>query len=621
MKKTTIASLIGLAFSTQISAQTGSIYANDIVVTATRLVENRDNVIGDISVITSQDIQRAGQSSLTELLQSQPGVEIETNGGAGSLSNVRLRGTNAQSVVVLIDGMRISSAANSLTNFGQVQLNQIDRIEILKGAASSLYGSDAIGGVIQIFTKQGKEGVQISANAGYGSFNTQQISTGINGKINDTKFSLGIASNSSDGISTYKTKNGQDADKDSFNNLGLSANISQKINENHELGFQTFLNDGHLNLDGDNFPAHQNNQQRIFAINSKNKLTSFWLSQLKIGESTDVANAVGSYGSNNTKSMQRQLYWQNELTLPLGRLLLAYDRIEDKVKSTTAYSLDHRTNDGFIAGYQLNYQAHAANFSFRHDNNSQFGGHNTGSVNYGLKFADFWRVSAAYGTAFRAPTFNDLYWPFQDYGIYGTYEGNPSLKPETSRNKELSLTYDQGHHRLSATVFENKISNLIIGSQGLFNDSPINLGKASITGLTLSYEGWLSNYHIRANADFQDPKNEDGDEKILPRRAKKHGSAWIGKSWNTFEVGTELIANGRRFNDADNTIPLGGYTLVNLTAKYKIDNDWSLNGRINNLFDRDYALATTASSWDRSLPAYNTPGLNLFIGISYSPSY
>ena len=620
MKKTTIAGLIGLLFATPSIAAPTSIYADSVVVTATRTPQQRDTVIGDISVINQQVIQAAGQSTIVELLQSQPGVEVDSNGGLGSLSNIRLRGNNIQSVVVMIDGMRVSAAANGLTNFSQISLDQVDHIEILRGAASSLYGSDAIGGVIQIFTKQGNHGTQISGSVGFGSFNTKKLSSNISGALNDTSYSVGVASVTSNSISAVNAQTGIDADKDAYRNLSFNANLRQKIIEGHELSFQAFANEGHINLDGNNFPGYQNNRQQIFAITSKNTLTDFWLSNLKLGQSVDVANAVGDYGISNTRSTQNQIYWQNELKLPLGNLLLAYDRIEDKVKATTNYSVKNRVNNGYLASYQLSLNNHSFNLSFRDDSNSQFGNHTTGNINYALNFADFWRISGSYGTSFRAPTFNDLYWPYQDFGDWGTFSGNANLKPETARNKEMSLAYDQGHHRLSAIVFENKITNLIVGTQGLFNDSPTNLGSASILGLTLAYEGWFSNYHLRANADFQDPKNDDGG-KVLARRAKEHGALWFGQTWGNLEVGSEIIASGKRFNDVANTIPLAGYALVNMTAKYKINAEWSVNARINNLLDKDYALSTTASSWSPASPAYNTPGANIFVSMTYTPNF
>ena len=262
MKKTTISSLISLLLSAPVFAATTSIYADNVVVTASRIPEARTNVIGDFSVISRQDIERAGQSTLAELLQTQPGVEIESNGGMGSLSNIRLRGTNIQSVVVLIDGMRVSSAANGLTNFSQVVLDQIDRIEILRGAASSLYGSDAIGGVIQIFTKQGAQGNRVSATAGYGSNDTKQASANLSGAVNDTRYSLGVASVESNGISALKVRTGLDSDRDSFRNMSFNGSITQKIADGHEVGLQLLTNEGHINLDGNNFPAYQNNKQQ-----------------------------------------------------------------------------------------------------------------------------------------------------------------------------------------------------------------------------------------------------------------------------------------------------------------------------------------------------------------------
>jgi vitamin B12 transporter len=622
MKKKTISSLIGLLLSTSaVSAAPISIYADDVVTTANRLPEKRNNVIGDISVISREDIERAGQSTFAELLQSQAGVEIESNGGVGSLSNIRLRGTNIQSVVILIDGMRLSSAANGLTNISQLVLDQIDRVEILRGAASGLYGSDAIGGVIQIFTRQGSQKTRASVSAGYGSNNTTQTSASISGKINDTSYSLGIGSITTNGISALNVRSGKDADRDSYRNLSVNANILQKISEGHTLGLQLFGNEGRLDLDGSNFPAYQKNRQQLIALNSSNQLTDYWLSNFKIGETIDTANAVGSYGISNTRSKQKQTYWQNQFVLPKGNLLLAYDRIEDNIDATTNYSVDRRINNGYLASYQVNNEKHAFNIAAREDHNSQFGNHATGSIKYAFNVNEYWKVSTIYGTAFRAPTFNDLYWPYQDYGDYGTYEGNAQLKPETSRNKEIILAYDQGHHRVSATVFENKVKNLIVGTQGLFNDSPINIGSATIQGLTIAYEGWFSNFHLRANADFQDPSNDDQSGKILARRAKEHGSIWLGQTWGDLEIGYEVVASGKRFNDVDNDIKLAGYSLINLTASYKLSSEWALNARVNNLLDKDYTLASYASAFNPNAAAFNTMGSNLFVSLRYSPSF
>lgn len=618
MKKSTIASLIGLAFTSPTFAAE-NINLDDIVVTANRVPQSRDSVIGDVSVISRDEIERAGQSTLTELLSTQPGIEIESNGGVGATSNIHIRGNSSQSVVVLIDGMRVASATLGTTNFSQILPEQIDHIEILRGPASSLYGSDAIGGVIQIFTLKGKGETHVSASAGIGSNNTQQASAMISGAHESTRFSIGVASLTTDGISSLRTNTGLDQDHDAFRNLSFNGNISHTIAEGHEVGAQVYTSQGHANFDGNNFPAHQDLRQQIIALSTKNKIMDAWVSNLRVGESMDDLDSEGSFGKSALRTTQRQYSWQNDLNLPLGNLVLAYDRLEDEVKADVDFTKKNRFNNGYLASYLLEQGSHAFKFGLRRDNNSQFGNHTTGNVGYGYRINPLWRVSGSYGTAFRAPTFNDLFWPFQDFGFGFTFQGNPNLKPETSRNREISLAYDQGHHRVSATVYHNEINNLLVGSQGIANDFPVNVGTATIQGLTLAYEGWFANYHLRASADVQDPKNDDTN-KMLSRRARQHGAVWLGQSWGNFEVGSEIITSGKRFNDADNEFVLAGYTLFNVTTKYKIDDAWSVNARVNNLFDRKYALATSANSFSPTSPDYNTPGTNIFVSLRYSPS-
>lgn len=617
MKNTLIASAIALLYSQAAFAETLNLH--DVVVTANRIEQNKENTLADVTIIDREQIERSGQSTLTEILGMQPGIEIESNGGVGATSNIHIRGNSSQSVVVLIDGMRVASATLGTTNFSQIQPEQIERIEIVRGPASSLYGSDAIGGVIQIFTKQGKGDLHLTASAGYGSYNTQQTAATISGATEHTRFSAGVSSLSTGGISSLKTNQGLDADRDSFRNLGFNGSVTHNWADGQDVGAQLYTSQGHYNFDGSNFPAYQDLRQESYAINSNNKITDLWTSHIRLGQSSDNLDSVGSFGRSDLRTSQDQIYWQNDVKLPLGSLILAYDRLEDKVNGSTDFSKSKRINNGYLASYFLKQDANSFKLSLRRDVNSQFGSHSTGNIAYGYSFNEYWKASASYGRAYRAPTFNDLYWPFQDFGAFGSYQGNPNLKPETSRNQEIGVVYDQGHHRLSATVFQNKVENLIICCQGLFNDSAANVGGATIKGLTLTYEGWVSTYHLRANADFQDPRNDDTD-KLLARRSKEYGAIWLGQHWGDWELGSELRASGQRYNDADNSIKLGGYAVLNITAKYRINDDWSINARMNNLLDKQYALATTASSFNPAAPDYNTMGTNLFVSVRYSPS-
>jgi vitamin B12 transporter len=625
MNKSIFASLLGLACSNLTLAAEG-IHLKDVVVVANRIPQSRDNVIGDVSVISREDIDRAGQSTVTELLSTQPGIEMDSTGGVGSTSFIRIRGNNSQSVVVLIDGMRVSSATSGTTNFSQIALSQIERIEILRGPASSLYGADAIGGVIQIFTQKGKGQPSATVTAGYGSNNTKDISATLSASTESTAAYLGVNSISTDGISSLSVNSGYDSDNDSFKNLTINANISHQINDDHAISGHVYKSNGRYNTDNSNAPAFNDNAQQILSLQSKNKVSDYWQSNLTLGESEDHQNSEGaSFGTSTLRTKQRQFYWQNDIKLPLGNLILAYDRIEDKVKGNVDFSQKKRTNNGYVGSYLVDHDDHALKFGLRLDDNSQFGNYTTGNLGYGYKINPQWRTTASYGTAFRAPTFNDLFYPFSDYsytylGVFYpyTYEGNSNLKPESSKNSEISITYDQGHHRLSATAYENNISNLIVGSNGTSTDGPANVGQARIQGLTLSYEGWLDRYHVRASADIQDPKNQDTG-KVLTRRSKQHGVLWVGGKWGDVEIGSEVIASGSRYDDAANQFKLAGYTLLNLTTKYKINESWHMDARLNNVFNRHYVLATTANSVNPNGPDFNTPGTNLFVSVRWVP--
>src|SRR5512139_369063 len=217
MNKTFLTSIACMLASLPVHALE-SIYSDDVVVTANRVPQSRDSVLADVSVIEREEIERAGQSTLVELLRTQPGVEIESYGGPGALANVHLRGTNSQSVVVLVDGMRIGSATTGTTAFNQISPEQIERIEILRGPASSLYGADAVGGVIQIFTRRGDGKLQVNGYAGVGSYNTRQAGASASGGTDNTRFALNVSVLDSDGISAIQTHDGYDADDDGYRN-------------------------------------------------------------------------------------------------------------------------------------------------------------------------------------------------------------------------------------------------------------------------------------------------------------------------------------------------------------------------------------------------------------------
>lgn len=608
MKKTILSSLVGLIFVTPIYAAE-NIELDDVVVTAARVPQPRESVIADVTVIDSEEIQRAGQTTLVELLQLQPGVEISSNGGAGKLSTIFMRGTNSGHVVILVDGMRIGSATAGLTALENLPLGLVDRIEVLRGPASSLYGQDAIGGVIQIFTKKGEGQTKLYANLGYGSYQTVKADGGVYGRINDTSFAFSLTASNTNGFSALNSNLTNISDKDGYSNLGFTANVSQKLAEGHEIGI--LLLDSYGNTQYDNtsssFSSYAKLEQQSLALTSKNQWTSFWLSSLRVGFGKDKSRSYSSSFLNPDRvdTEQTQINWQNDLKLPIGTLTLMYDRLEDDLTSNTNYDKTNRVNNGYVASYLANIGAHSVQLSIRDDHNSQFGNNLTGGIGYGFSFNKNWRATASYGTAFKAPTFNDLYYPFSS--------GNPNLKPEKSRNIEASIRYNDQQTNASITAYENNIRDLIV-----FTDIPHNINKAKIQGVTLAASHDWNNWQVNINTDIQSPR-DDKTGNLLARRANRHASLNLNYTLGDWRFGSEIVASSFRYSDPKNQFKLAGYALLNLVADYKINRDWSIQGRLNNALDKDYTLATSASSFSPTDPAYNTPGANLFVNIRYQP--
>ncbi len=621
MKKTLLASLIGLAI-TPTAYSYEHIELDDVIVTATRTTQPRENTVADVTVINREEIERAGANSLTDLLRLQPGVQVSNSGGAGQASSVYLRGTNQEHTVVLVDGLRINSATSGVTSFQSIPLSQIEKIEILRGPASSLYGADAIGGVIQIFTKKGSaDKPLLHAAVGVGSFNTKTAEAGISGSFNDTQYGINLSSFDTDGFSArrIRSKTTKDSDDDGYNNVSVSAYLEHTIFQGHSLGIQFFQSQNHNNYDGNvNFDNYGEQTLQSYALTSKNQFTDFWHSTIRLGQGSDKSDdhtkpsGSNPSGESQFDTQQNQYLWQNDFTLPLGTLTLLYERLEQRVTSSTNYNKNHRDNNAYAASYLLNADNHSLQLSLRQDRNTQFGNYTTGGIGYGYHLTPEWSVSANYGKAFKAPSFNQLYFP---------NFGDPTLQPEQSKNVEASLKYEASQLHAGISVFENNISNLIANAGPATTGCtiggfcPINIGKVNIQGVTFD-ASWQVDDYVTLNGNFtvQSPRDEDANN-LLIRRSNRYGALGLLHTWHDLQWGAELTGASTRYNNATNTKKMGGYMLVNLTANYKLNPEWKLEARANNILDKEYVLAYTGNA--SASPAYNTAGSNLFVGLRY----
>jgi vitamin B12 transporter len=595
--------LVQSAYAQSTSAETSKAALLDpIVVTATRSPQRLSTLLADVTVIGPEEIARAGQSGLTELLSRQPGIEVAANGGPASTSAVFLRGANNAQTLVLIDGVRVASSTSGAAAYEAIPVDQIERIEILRGPASSLYGADAIGGVIQIFTRRGDQGgARFNASGGYGSYDTSKLTAGVAGGTGPWTYALQLGAAHSSGFNAiWNPANfSYNPDRDGYKNANISASGAWRFADGHELSAQVFRNRLNAQFDASlDFDDRTITTVESYSIAARDRWTDSWTSWLQAAVGSDDSNSQTAFGDGRFNTRQRQYAWQNDLALPVGALQLLVERREEGVTGDADYAVTERTTNSVGAFYQIRSGAHTVEANLRYDHSSQFGGRTTGALAYGYRFSPMWRVTVSAGTAFKAPTFNDLYFP----GF-----SNPDLLPEKSRNIEAGVYYGNGDQQARLVVYHNRVSDLIVFvCDETFACAPQNVARATLEGITLGYEKSWDEVALKASVDLQRPE-DDATGALLPRRARRHGALVLARNFGAWRIGVEEVASSERFDDAANTRKMGGYALTNLTVEYGFAKAWTLFARVNNLFDKNYELAAD----------YNTPRVNVFAGVRF----
>ena len=605
-----------------------------LVTTPTRKSENQKNIIANTTVITEEEIEQAGLSSLAELLQKQSGIEISNLGGPGKVSSINIRGASSTHSIILLDGMRIGASTSSMTAIENLPLSQIEKIEIVRGPASSLYGQDGIGGVIQIFTKKGREGFHPYLSIGYGRYQTKQLNAGISGGNKTTSYALNISGTNTDGFSAFvpdssKASNTQNLDKDKYKNRSISSTLSYNLNKDYKIDLQYFLTTGRNMFDNRfaNFSPDQNyrdkSKQEVYAMKTTGQINKLWESSIKIGKSTDLYSAQQHYNMDTFvydpdvvdlyETTQYQMTWQNNIKLNKGSLVMLYDFLQEKIDTTDLYDKTKRTNNGFVLGYNTEYNQNTLQTSLRKDLNSQYNNETTGNIGYAYQINPQWKISSSFGTAFVAPSFNYLYSSVDSWAL-----GNPDLKPEKSKNIEGSIKYQDNSKSFSLTAYQNAIKDFIIYEAIAENSrtNTQNLNEAKIQGVTLTGDQSFEHIQLKGSLTAESPKNKDTN-KYLPRRAKLYGNLGINYYIQEWIFGIEQIGSGSRYDDKANNNKIEGYMITNLIANFALNEKTTINFRLDNAFDKAYALAYEGSQSSSTGYIYQTPGRSLYTNLRY----
>lgn len=582
---------------------------DELVVTATRVEQRVSEVIGSVSVITRADIDRRAVQSLQDLLRGETGLSVSNNGGLGKLSNVFMRGADAEQVLVLVDGVRVGGVTAGTASLEYLPVDQIERIEIIRGPRSSLYGSDAIGGVIQIFTRRGDAP---AVSLGYGSNDTLNASASFGASSQHAWFSASANQLRSDGFNscTGSPLGGgcftYEPDRDGYENRSGSLRGGYRWDRG-EIEASALYATGWSEYDS-TFANETDFTESALAVRGAVRPTERWSISLLMGTGRDdqqnyyddvTSDAARAYMSRfHTKRRNASL--QNDIALTASQsLTLGIDYLNDRVEGTTEYEAKARDNVGAFAQYQVQLGAHRILASVRHDDNEQFGGHETGNLGWKWTLDAHWYVSAGFGTAFGAPTFNDLYYP----GF-----SNPNLEPETSRSVEVSAGWRADHISVAAAAFENRIDDLVVYDSMIF--APNNLNRARVRGFELDIDAALGAWTLSAGYTALDPRNRTpGDEfdNILPRRARHSGHMEIGRSFGALDARMRVTAASARYDNIANTVRTGGYAVADLIADYRMSPAWSVQAKVGNVFDRRYETARFYTQDDR----------NFFLGVRY----
>ncbi|PRY64057.1 vitamin B12 transporter [Vreelandella songnenensis] len=536
-----------------------------VVVTAALAPRTAAQSLSSITVLDEAALRRQDPVSMTDLLRGQPGVDVSTNGSFGKNSSVYVRGTGSGQNVLLIDGIRLRSATSGGAAWSTLDPRMFERAEILRGPRGSLYGADAIGGVIQLFTHQADDdGPAPRFSFGGGSFNTARTSAGISGAEGGTRYSFAASHFNTDGEPVR-----QGGDDKGFDNTTALARVSHTFNSGAELGVLALRARGNNEYDD----GENDFVQQVAGVYAEIPVVDHWRSRVTLSEARDESDNVDTFGDSTFDTQIRTARWENTFTAGVHEFIAGAEYSEDKVESTVDYNETSRDNRAVFTQALFDFAPFTLQASARFDSNARYGDELTGSVAVGFDVDAHHTLRASYGTAFNAPTYNQLFYP--DFG-------NPDLEPETSDTLEAGVRGQYAHWFWDAALYQTDIDNLIAGQGEQFNVPTSRIRGAELAG-GMEIEQWT----LALALTYTDPENRLTGNR-LQNRATQSLRLDLDRELAEWSLGGSWAAQNHRYRDAQNQSRMGGYGIINLRGGWQFAPLWSARLTLENVLDQDY---------------------------------
>ena len=591
-----------------------------MVVTGSREPLPLNRLVGDISVIDEKQIRDSSADSLEGLLRREGGIQLSRSGGPGQAASVLLRGSSASSMVVLIDGVRIGSATLGQADLSALSLASIERIEILRGPGSSLYGADAVGGVVQIITRRGEGGLNVAAHLAVGGLKSSEADFSVAGASGSWDYAAGLGREASGGVSALRPGDAfgnYNPDRDGFSRTQAQVRGGFTVAPGHRIGASLLETRLRSQYDASEFvpptfaqdatPDFRNRfNTSVAAVDYRGVLSPDWTSTLQASQQKDDL-VSGANVPDTFKTERRQVSWQNAWTPATGQQLVgAVERLNEAVESSSFTSRQERTNTALVLGYTGAFGTQRLQADVRHDRNSIYGNVNTGKLGWAVDVVPGLTVRAVAGTAFRGVSFNDLYFP--GFGV-------PTVRPERSRSVEVGVQWRDAEQSAGATLYRNRVRDLI-GYQPDRSFCPAdpaydfgcasNVSSARLQGATLTAAQRLGDFGLRATLDFLDAKDTTTGQRLVRRAANQQTlvADWASGPWG---ADATVLAVGAR---PEGGATLAAYQTLDLQARYRLSPSWRVEAKLLNALDRDYQPARD----------YQSVGRQAWIGVRFQGS-